>query len=79
MHLPAVYLTPITDGAGRVVDFLIAMTGDHTYDVTGRGPELLRGSGLVGTEPGDQPSGRGARRPCQAAAATGSSRWTRAA
>ncbi|MER5322789.1 SpoIIE family protein phosphatase [Streptosporangium roseum] len=57
VHLSTVYLTPITDGTGRVVDFLIAMAGDHTYDVTGRGPELLRGRRLVEFSPGVVRSG----------------------
>ncbi|WP_326824315.1 SpoIIE family protein phosphatase [Streptosporangium sp. NBC_01756] len=56
-HLPAAYLTPVTDGTGRIVDFLIATTSDHAYDMTGRPADLLRGRRLVECSPGVVRSG----------------------
>lgn len=57
LHTSAAYLTPVTDPTGRVVDFTVEAVNEIAVDVTGRGPEFLRGKRMVTATPGVVRSG----------------------
>ncbi|NUP78710.1 MAG: SpoIIE family protein phosphatase [Nonomuraea sp.] len=57
VHASAYYLTPVKDGSGRVVDFLILAANKHARTVTGRPVDQQRGRRLMSASPGVAGSG----------------------
>ncbi|GGP84932.1 PP2C family protein-serine/threonine phosphatase [Streptosporangium pseudovulgare] len=52
MSLCAMYLSPVTDETGRLVDFIVVATTEGGEDVTGRPLEVFRGRRLLEFAPG---------------------------
>ncbi|MEU6711720.1 SpoIIE family protein phosphatase [Nonomuraea sp. NPDC046802] len=57
VHASALYLTPVKDSMGRVVDFLILAANEHARTVSGRTASELRGRRLMAASPGVASSG----------------------
>ncbi|MFC5830088.1 PP2C family protein-serine/threonine phosphatase [Nonomuraea insulae] len=57
VHASAIYLTPVKDATGRVVDFLILAANRHAKTVAGRTANELRGRRLMAASPGVASSG----------------------
>ncbi|MEO3870633.1 SpoIIE family protein phosphatase [Nonomuraea sp. B12E4] len=57
VHASALYLAPIKDPAGRVVDFLIVAANRHARTVSGRTADELTGRRLLVVSPGVASSG----------------------
>jgi serine phosphatase RsbU (regulator of sigma subunit) len=57
VHASALYLTPIRDATGRVVDFLVVAANRHARSVAGRNAAELTGRRLMATSPGMASSG----------------------
>ncbi|NRQ32634.1 SpoIIE family protein phosphatase [Nonomuraea sp. NN258] len=52
VHASALYLTPVTDAAGRVVDFFVVAGNDHARTPTGRTGAEMAGQRLLTANPG---------------------------
>ncbi|MFC7101454.1 PP2C family protein-serine/threonine phosphatase [Nonomuraea rubra] len=57
VHASALYLTPVKDATGRVVDFLILAANRHARTVAGRTASELAGHRLLAASPGMAGSG----------------------